>query len=108
MWQYAVWGAVGAAVNRALIFMEANRRAKGPAWRYPDGPGGGFFLLASALHCAIGVGITLAAAPSGIIATPLLALGLGAVAPAAMAKIGRYALATLDPAPPGVDGEGEE
>ena len=100
-----MWGATGAAVNRALIFMEANRRAKGPAWRYPDGPGGGYFLLASALHCGIGVGITLAAAFSGIIATPLLALGLGAAAPAAMAKVGRHALDALGALPAADDEE---
>lgn len=95
MWQYAFWGLAGAAVNRALIFLEANRRAKGPGWRYPDGPGGAYFLVACVLHCGIGAVLTAAAALTGVIATPLLALGLGGVAPAAMAKIGRYALDAL-------------
>lgn len=98
MWQYAAWGFAGAAINRALIFLEANRRSKGAAWRYPDGPGGGYFLLACTLHCAIGSVITLAAALTGVVATPLLALGLGSVAPAAMAKVGRVALDALPPA----------
>jgi hypothetical protein len=97
MWEYALWGLLGAAANRALVFLEANRRVKGVAWRYPEGPGGGYFLVACILHCGIGTALTSAAAATGVIATPLIALGLGATAPAAMAKIGRYALGALPP-----------
>ncbi|GAA1264283.1 hypothetical protein Psi02_76130 [Planotetraspora silvatica] len=99
MWHYALWGFAGAAINRALVFLEANRGAKGPAWRYPEGPGGQYFIVACVLHCGIGAGVTLAAAMTGIIATPLLALGLGGVAPVAMAKIGRIALDLIPPPP---------
>ncbi|GAA2071286.1 hypothetical protein GCM10009780_03220 [Actinomadura alba] len=95
MWEYALWGLLGAAANRALVFLEANRRVKGVAWRFPEGPGGGYFLVACLLHCGIGAALTSAAAATGVIATPLIALGLGATAPTAMAKVGRYALAAL-------------
>ncbi|MBO3751017.1 hypothetical protein J5X84_33510 [Streptosporangiaceae bacterium NEAU-GS5] len=95
MWEYALWGLAGAAVNRALVFLEANRRVKGPAWRYPEGPGGGYYALATILHCGIGSIVTYAAATSHIVSSPLIALGLGSGAPVVMAKIGRYALAAL-------------
>ncbi len=95
MWQYALWGLAGAAINRALIFLEANRRVKGPAWRYPEGPGGGFFALAVVLHCAIAAIVTYATADSRYIHTPLLGIGLGATAPVAVKTICRMALAGL-------------
>lgn len=98
MWQYALWGLAGAAINRALIFLEANRRVKGPAWRYPEGPGGGFFALAVALHCAVGAIVTYATSVSGYIHNPLLGIGLGATAPVAVKTISRMALAALPPA----------
>src|ERR1022692_3045910 len=95
MWEYALWGLAGAAINRALVFLEANRRVKGSAWRYPEGPGGGFFALAVVLHCGIGAAVTYAAAVSQVIHSPLLALGLGATAPVAMKTVSRIALAAL-------------
>jgi hypothetical protein len=104
MWQYALWGLAGAAINRALIFLEANRRVKGPAWRYPEGPGGGFFILAVMLHCGIGSAVTYAAAASKVVSNPLVALGLGATAPVAMKTIGRLALAVLAPEANDVEG----
>jgi hypothetical protein len=109
MWQYVFWGIAGAAINRALLFLEANRRVKGPAWRYPEGPGGGFFALAVVLHCGIGSAVTYAAAESGVVSSPLVALGLGATAPVAMKTIGRLALAVLSlEANDGEGGEGNE
>lgn len=106
MWQYTLWGLAGAAINRALLFLEANRRVKGPAWRFPDGPGGGYFMIAVALHCGISSIVTYAAAESQVVSNPLLALGLGATAPAAMKKLGRLALAALPPEAD--DGDGGE
>lgn len=91
----ALWGLAGAAVNRALVFLEANRRAKGPAWRFPEGPGGGFFVLATALHCGIGALVSTAAAQSGYISNSLVALGLGATAPVAMKTLSRKVLAAV-------------
>jgi len=105
MWQYALWGLAGAAINRALVFLEANRRVKGPAWRYPEGPGGGFFALAVALHCGIGAAVTYAAAVSKVIHNPLLALGLGATAPVAMKTVSRIALAALPLRDPSEEGK---
>jgi hypothetical protein len=100
----AVWGLAGAAVNRTLVFLEANRRAKGPAWRFPEGPGGGFFVLATVLHCGIGSVVSAAAAQSGYISNSLVALGLGASAPVAMKAISRMALAAVT----ATDREGDE
>jgi len=95
MWQFALWGLAGAAVNRALVFLEANRRAKGKAWQYPEGPGGGYFAVACVLHCAIGSTITYASALSGLPLSPILAIGMGIGAPAASAKLARIAVAIL-------------
>ena len=105
MWQYALWGLVGAAINRALIFLEANRRVKGAPWRFPEGPGGGFFALAVGLHCGIGAAVTYASAVSGVIHNPLLGLGLGATAPVAMKTVSRIALAALPSRDPSEEGK---
>ncbi|URM94088.1 hypothetical protein LUW76_06960 [Actinomadura madurae] len=102
MWQFVVWGLMGAAANRTLAFLEANRRVKGPPWRYPKGPGGRYYLFACALHCMLAAMVTSAAAASDLIDAPWLAFAFGAGAPAIMAKLGRYALWAL---PPGPDGD---
>jgi hypothetical protein len=98
-WEYAVLGLAGALINRALIFLEANKRAKGPAWRYPEGPGPVFFALATALHGAIAAVVTYVAADAGYIHDRLLGLALGAVAPIAVRRASSIALGAL--APPG-------
>ena len=99
-WEYAVLGLAGALIHRALIFLEANRRAKGPAWRYPEGPGPFFFALATVLHGAIAAVVTSVTAVAGYIHNPLLGLGLGIAAPAAVKKISALALGALPPASP--------
>ncbi|MFI1928043.1 hypothetical protein [Streptomyces sp. NPDC020377] len=93
----ALWGLAGAAVNRTLVFLEANRRIKGPAWRYPEGPGGGFFLLATVLHCGVGAVVAAATAQSGYVTNSLVAMGVGASAPVAMKSLSRMALTALPP-----------
>jgi hypothetical protein len=105
MWQYAAWGLAGALIHRALIFLEANRRSKGPAWRYPEGPGATFFALATVLHGAIAAVVTYATADAGYIHKPLLGLGLGVAAPAAVKKVSSIALGALPPASPPDDKE---
>ncbi|NVI87983.1 hypothetical protein [Actinomadura sp. BRA 177] len=103
MWQFALWGLLGAVANRTAAFLEANQRVKGPPWRYPKGPGGRYFLFACALHCLLATMVTSAAAASDMIPAPWVAFILGAGAPAVLAKLGRYALLAL-PADPG-DGD---
>jgi len=96
-WEYAVLGLAGAMINRALIFLEANKRVKGPAWRYPEGPGPLFFALATVLHGAIATVVTAVTAEAGYIHNPLLGLGLGIAAPTAVKKISSIALGALPP-----------
>jgi hypothetical protein len=103
-WQYALLGLAGALIQRALIFLEANRQAKGPAWRYPEGPGPFFFILATALHGAIAATVTYVAADAGYIHNYLIGLGLGIAAPVAVKRISSIALGALPPAGP-PDGE---
>ncbi|KAB2353562.1 MULTISPECIES: hypothetical protein [Actinomadura] len=103
MWQFVLWGLMGAVANRTLAFLEANRRVARPPWRYPRGPGGGYYLFACALHCMLAAMVTSAAAASDMITAPWAAFALGAGAPAVLAKLGRYALLAF---PPGhVDGD---
>jgi hypothetical protein len=103
-WHYAVLGLAGALIHRALIFLEANSRSKGPAWRYPEGPGAFFFLVATVLHGAIASVVTYVAADAGYIHNQLLGLGLGIAAPSAVKKISGLALGALPSADP-IDGE---
>ena len=99
-WQYALLGLAGALISRALIFLEANKRAKGPPLRYPEGPGPFFFALATALHGAIGAVVTSVTADAGYIHNQLLGLGLGIAAPTAVKKISSVALGALPPPGP--------
>ena len=91
----ALWGLAGAAVNRALIYLEAAERVKGPPWRAPRGPGGLAYLISLVLHCCIGGIVAGAAARSGLISNAVVALGLGAGAPVAVKKLSSYTLALL-------------
>jgi hypothetical protein len=97
MWPYALWGLIGAACNRALIFLDANRRVKGSPLQYPEGPGATFFLFAAILHGGIASAVAYAAAASGVISSPLLALGVGFAAPEALKAVSRRALLLLYP-----------
>ena len=95
MWQYALWGAAGAAANTAVVFLEATTRSKGWPWRQPNGPGGGVYLVSVLLHVLIGGVVASAAVEATLISNAALAFGLGTVAPVVVKKLGRYALAAL-------------
>ncbi|MEU6753547.1 hypothetical protein ABZ914_45600 [Spirillospora sp. NPDC046719] len=108
MWQFVLWGVMGAVANRTLAFLEANRRTARPPWKYPGGPGGGYYLFACALHCMLAAMVTSAAAASDMITAPWAAFALGAGAPAVLAKLGRYALLAFPPGQVGEDGDHED
>ncbi|MBO2464820.1 hypothetical protein [Actinomadura violacea] len=108
MWQFVLWGLMGAVANRTLVFLEANRRVKGPPLRFPGGPGGGYFLLACALHAMLAGMVTSAAAASDMITEPWMAFALGVGAPAVLAKLGRHALLSLPPGPDAKDEDEDE
>jgi hypothetical protein len=95
VWQYALWGLVGAAVNRALVYLEETNRAKGWPWQFPYGPGAGPYLVSVVLHCGIAAGVTAGAAAAGYIGNAVVALGIGAAAPVVVKKISGYTLALL-------------
>jgi hypothetical protein len=96
LWQHAaLWGLAGGAVNRALIFLEAAQRVKGPPWRRPQGPGGGFYLVSVLLHSIIAAVVTGAVAQSGYVPNAVVALVIGATAPVVVKKLSGYTLAVL-------------
>jgi hypothetical protein len=105
VWQYALWGLVGAAVNRALIFLEATQRAKGWPWVQPDGPGGGVYTVSIVLHLAIATATTAALATTAIITNGFVAFGMGVAAPVVVKKAARYAMGLTAP---GDEGKGQE
>jgi hypothetical protein len=95
MWQYALWGLAGAAINRALLFLEASQRAKGWPWRFPFGPGAAPFCVATLLHLGIATVVTAAAAEAGYVPNALIAIGIGAAAPVVVKKMAGYTLSVL-------------
>lgn len=95
MWQYALWGLAGAAMNRALVLLEASQHAKGWPWREPYGPGAGPYWIATLLHFIIATVVTAAAAQAGYIPNALVAVGIGAAAPIAVKKVAGYTLGLL-------------
>jgi len=97
MWQYALWGLVGAAVNRALLFLEASQRVKGWPWAQPDGPGGGVYAVSVVLHLAIAATTTAAVSTTALLSSGFLAFGMGAAAPVVVKKVSGYALKVLLP-----------
>lgn len=91
MWQYALWGLVGAAANVGVVFLEATRRVKGWPWARPKGPGGGVYAASIVVHLAIAAATTAAMATSMIITSGFIAFGIGAAAPVVVKKLARYA-----------------
>lgn len=111
MWHYALWGLLGAAVNRALLFLEASHRVKGWPWIRPEGPGGGVYAVSILLHLAIATATTAALATTSILTNGLLAFAMGAAAPVVVKKISGYALTMLPPEaepPPAESGARDE
>src|SRR5690349_14990206 len=95
MWQYALWGLAGAAINRALIFLEAAQNAKGWPWLKPGGPGTAPYWVAIVLHLGIALIVTGAAAQAGYVPNALIAIGIGAAAPVVVKKVAGYTLSVL-------------
>jgi hypothetical protein len=95
LWELALWGLGGGAVNRALIYLEAAQRVKRAPWRRPDGPGGGLYITAQILHCAIAAVVTGAVAQAGYVPNAVVALAIGAAAPTVVKKLSGYTLAVL-------------
>ncbi len=97
MWQYALWGLIGAAANRAVLLLEATQRVKGWPWARPQGPGGGVYTMSIIVHLGIAAATTAALATTAIITNGFIAFGIGAAAPVVVKKIAGYA-ETLIPA----------
>lgn len=91
MWNYVLWGLVGAATNRGLLFLEATQQAKGWPWARPDGPGGGVYATSIVIHLGIAAGATAALAHGAVITNSLVAFGVGVGAPAVVKKFAGYA-----------------
>ena len=100
MWQYALWGLIGAASNRALLILEVSERVKKWPWTPPDGPGGGIYAASIALHLGIATASTAALATTAIISNGLTAFGFGVGAPVVVKKASQYAIRLLPPEPP--------
>lgn len=99
MWVYALWGLVGAAATRAVVFIEACQRAKGWPWPRPIGPGGGAYAVAIVLHLGVAAAVTAALSTTPYIPNPAIAFGIGAAAPVVVKKLSRYAQAMLPEEP---------
>ncbi|MDQ3790494.1 MAG: hypothetical protein M3422_25070 [Actinomycetota bacterium] len=105
MWQFAVWGAVGAMANVGVVFIEATRRVKGPPWARPHGPGGGMYSLAVLANLLVAAGATGALAEGAIVTNSTIAFAIGAAAPAVVKKLATYA-ETMLPASDNETGSG--
>ena len=97
VWQYALWGLVGAAANRAVLFLEASQRVKGWPWTRPKGPGGGVYAVSVIIHLGIAAATGAALATTAIITNGFIAFGIGAAAPIVVKKVAGY-VETLIPA----------
>jgi hypothetical protein len=91
VWQYALWGLVGAAANRAVLVLEAAQRVKGWPWGQPQGPGGGVYVVSVVIHLGIAAATTAALATTAIVTNGFVAFGIGAAAPVVVKKVAGYA-----------------
>lgn len=91
MWQFAVWGLVGAMANVGVVFIEATRRVKGPPWARPYGPGGGMYAISVLVHLLVAAGATGALANGAIVTNSIVAFAIGAAAPVVVKKLAKYA-----------------
>jgi hypothetical protein len=109
MWQYALWGLVGAAANVGVVFLEASRRVKGWPWVRPKGPGGGVYAVSITIQLGIATATTAALATTPIIVSGFIAFGIGAAAPVVVKKVARYAetlIPTTEDDEPQPEGDG--
>lgn len=95
VWQYALWGLLGAAVNRGVVFLEASQRAKGWPWARPNGPGAGVYAVSIVLHLGIAAATAAALSSTAIVTSPFIAFGAGVGAPTVVKKIAGYALSLV-------------
>jgi hypothetical protein len=95
VWEYALWGVLGAIANRGVIFLEATRRVKGWPWARPLGPGGGVYAVSIFVH--LGIAATASAALSTMLrgTSDFVAFGIGVAAPVVVKKAGQYAESLL-------------
>lgn len=91
VWQFALWGAVGAAANIGVVFLEASRRVKTWPWERPKGPGGGVFTASVLIHLGIATATTAALTTAAIVTNAFVAFGIGAAAPSVVKKVAKYA-----------------
>jgi len=95
VWQFALWGAVGAAANIGVVFLEASRRVKSWPWERPKGPGGGVYAASIFIQLGIATATTSALATAAIVTNAFVAFGIGAAAPSVVKKVARYAEALI-------------
>ncbi|WP_306358774.1 MULTISPECIES: hypothetical protein [unclassified Nocardia] len=99
-WQYALWGAGGAAAYSGVVFAQNAERTKGLPWLTANGgPGGQVYLTVVVIRLATGALIAGGVAAAGLVCNPVAALGAGAAAPFLMGKFTAFAQRTLNPEP---------
>lgn len=94
-WQYALWGLMGAAANRGVVFLEAVQRIKGCPWRPPHGAGMGLYATTLGVHLFLGAVAAGALANAGIVDNSFVAFGAGVGAVLVIKKASSYALAAV-------------
>lgn len=96
VWQYALWGMLGAAANCGVAFLQASRRVpKGWPWAEPDGPGGGVYAASIGVHLFLGTVTAAALAAASIVNNSFVAFGAGVGAVALVKKAGAYAIVAI-------------
>lgn len=90
MWQYALWGLVGGAVNRGVLFLEASHRVKGWPFTRPYGTGGGVYAVSIIIHLGIAAATAAALSTTMIVTSGFIAFGTGVAAPVVVKKVARH------------------
>jgi hypothetical protein len=100
MWECALWGLIGAATMRAIVFIEASLRVKSWPWLPPAGPGAALFTVTTVLHLGIAAAVTAALSDTPYVPNAAIAFGFGAAAPVVVRKVARIAQSLLPPEQP--------
>jgi hypothetical protein len=107
VWQYALWGLIGASANIGVVFLEASQRVKGWPWASPKGPGGGVYAVSVLVNLGISAGATAALSSTGMVVNDMVAFGIGASGPIVVKKVARYVESLLPDDSPQI-GRGDE
>ncbi|MFJ9554420.1 hypothetical protein ACIRPH_11425 [Nocardiopsis sp. NPDC101807] len=87
LWQYALWGLLGAAAVEGSEAFAVMRRTHAPPWRHKEGPAPTVFAWSVVIRLFLGAIVASVMGESGAVANAVGAFGVGLAAPVLIEKM---------------------